>query len=80
MQTMLCYTHSVSFLLYIIAAVWLVGGGLFDKNIISTSHKYFMEEILELNGYAFYLYAMGKMNAIEANAYCDEQHSDKALS
>lgn len=80
METMQCYMHSLSFWFYVVAAIWLVGGGLFDKNIIETTHKYFMEEILELNGYAFYLYAMARMNQAEATAYCNEHHSDQALS
>lgn len=81
-DTGLCYARSYSFWLYVVAAIWLVAGAFFDKGIIATDHKYFMEEILELNGYAFFLLAMSQMNQVEAVAGCRTKHSsgDHALS
>lgn len=80
-DTGLCFARSYSFWLYVIAAIWLVAGAFFDKGIIATEHKYFMEEFLEVNGYAFFLYAMSRMNQPEATAACNKQGSgDHALS
>ncbi len=66
-QQILCFMRSPSFVIFIMAAVWLLGGALFDKGLIESSHKYFMEEILELNGYAVFLLATFSMKAAEVS-------------
>ena len=76
LDTALCYARSESFWLYIVAAVWLVAGAFFDKGLIATDHKYFMEEILELNGYAFFLLAMLRMQPAEAFSHCQQAGND----
>ncbi len=76
LDTVLCFTRSESFWLYVVAAIWLVGGAFFDKGIIATDHKYFMEEILELNGYGFFLLAMVRMRAAEALSHCQQVNAD----